>query len=304
MVRHKVVRSLVVAASLVAIVITSMPRAFLLADEFPPPPNCGAAPSPQWDLNTLTIYESGDASITVAVDSSGNPVISAAVDQNASSGTFAFSVVSGDGFESMLVSGEVLGDGSISYQTVKANLAGATSSTAGAAAWAAADSEPGFWDDYWRYFWNPSDMDPELEIGFKASVATAGVALTAAGGLAVVGVNPVIIGGGGAAATGGGLAGAGGGAAGTGGGAATAGTGVAAGTGAAGGGALLGIEAEIAAAHAQIAAMKAQIAVLESGISAGVGSLEQIETAHAAIAILRSRIADLWAFIDFMLSSL
>ena len=298
MVRHKVVRSLVVAASLVAMVITSMPRAFLLADEFPPPPSCGAAPSPQWDLNTLTICESRDASISVAVDSSGNPVISAAVDQNASSGTFAFSVVSDDGFESMFVSGEVLGDSSISYQTVKANLAGATSSAAGAAAWAAADSEPGFWDDYWRYFWNPSDMDPELEIGFKASVATAGVALTAAGGLAVVGVNPVIIGGGGAAATGGGLAGAGGGAAATGGGGATAGT------GAAGGGALLGIEAEIAAAHAQIAAMEAQIAVLQSGISAGVGSIEQIETAHAAIAILRSRIADLWAFINFMLSLL
>ncbi len=176
MVRHKIVRFLVVASSLVAMVISSMPRAFLFADELPPPSSSGPVQSPQWDLTTLTVYESNDASINVSVDSAGSPFITADVDQDASSGTFTFSVVSDDGFESMLVSGEVLADGSISCQTVHANLAGATSSAGGAAAWAAADSEPGFWDDYWRYFWNPSDMDPELEIGFYVS---AGVGVTA-----------------------------------------------------------------------------------------------------------------------------
>ena len=128
MVRHKIVRTLVVAASLVAMVIGSMPRAFLFADEFPPPSSIGPVASPQWDLTTLTVYDSNDASINVTVDSAGSPIISASVDQDASSGTFAFSMVSDDGFESMLVSGEVLADGSIYYQTVKANLAGATSS--------------------------------------------------------------------------------------------------------------------------------------------------------------------------------
>lgn len=73
---------------------------------------------------------------------------------------------------------------------------------------------------------------------------------------------------------------------------------------AAGGGALLGAEAEIAAAHAEIAAIEADIAFLETGIAEGIGTIEQVETAQAAIAILRTRIADLWAYIDFMLSLL
>jgi hypothetical protein len=176
MVRHKIVRSFVVATSLVAMLMSSVPRAFLLADEFPPPSNGGAALSPQWDLTTLTVYESNDASINFTVDSVGSPLITAAVDEDADSGTFTFSMVSDDGFESMLVSGEVLADGAIFYQTVKANLSGATSSAGGAAAWAAADSEPGFWDDYWRYLWNPSDMDTDLEVGFYVS---AGVGVTA-----------------------------------------------------------------------------------------------------------------------------
>ena len=176
MVRHKIVRNLVVTTSLVAMLMSSVPRAFLLADEFPPPSNGGAALSPQWDLTTLTVYESNDASMSVTVDSAGSPLITAAVDEDANSGTFTFSMVSDDGFESMLVSGQVLADGSISYQTVKANLSGATSSAGGAAAWAAADSEPGFWDDYWRYLWNPSDMDTDLEVGFYVS---AGVGVTA-----------------------------------------------------------------------------------------------------------------------------
>jgi hypothetical protein len=227
MVRHKIVRTLVVAASLVAMVIGSMSRAFLFADEFSSPSSIGLVASPQWDLTTLTVYDSNDASVNVTVDTAGSPVITASVDQDASSGTFAFSMVADDGFESMFVSGEVLADGSISYQMVKANLAGATSSAGGAAAWAAADSEPGFWDDYWRYLWNPSDMDPELEVGFYVS---AGVGVTAGtiatGGIVYYGpaaALPTVFGGG-AAATGGGLAGAGGGAATTGGGAATAGT--------------------------------------------------------------------------------
>ena len=176
MARDKIVRTLVLAASLVAMVIGSMPRAFLFADEFPPPSSIGPVAGPQWDLTTLTVYDSNDASINVTVDSAGSPVITASVDQDANSGTFAFSMVSDDGFESMLIYGEVLTDGSITYQTVNANLAGATSSAGGAAAWAAADSEPGFWDDYWRYLWNPSDMDPELEVGFDVS---AGVGVTA-----------------------------------------------------------------------------------------------------------------------------
>lgn len=228
MVRHKIVRTLVVAASLVAMVIGSMSRAFLFADEFPPPSSIGPVASPQWDLTTLTVYDSNDASINVTVDSAGSPVISASVDQDASSVTFAFSMVSDDGFESMLVSGEVLADGSIYYQTVKANLAGATSSAGGAEAWAAADSEPGFWDDYWRYLWNPSDMDGDLEVGFYVS---AGVGVTAGrvatGGIIYYGpaaALPTVFGGS-AAATGGGLAGAGGAAA-TGGGGATVVTGV------------------------------------------------------------------------------
>jgi hypothetical protein len=176
MARDKIFRTLVVAASLVAMVIGSMPRAFLFADEFPPPSSIRPVAGPQWDLTTLTVYDSNDASINVTVDSAGSPVITASVDQDASSGTFAFSMVSDDGFESMLISGEVLTDGSITYQAVNANLAGATSSAGGAAVWAAADSEPGFWDDYWRYLWNPSDMDPELEVGFYVS---AGVGVTA-----------------------------------------------------------------------------------------------------------------------------
>ncbi len=228
MARYKIVRTLVIAASLVAMVIGSMPRAFLLADEFPPPSSIGSVPSPLWDLTTLTIYDSNDASINVTVDCAGSPVITASVNEDASSGTFAFSMVSDDGFESILFSGEVLADGSISYQTVNANLAGATSSAGGAAACAAADSEPGFWDDYWRYLWKPSDMDPELEVAFYVS---AGVGVTAGtvatGGIIYYGpaaALPTVFGGG-AAATGGGLAGAGGGAAATGGDAATAGTG-------------------------------------------------------------------------------
>ena len=212
MVRHKIVHTVVVAASLVAMVIGSMPRAFLFADEFPPPSGIGSVASPQWDLTTLTVYDSNDASINVTVDSAGSPVITASVDQDASSGTFAFSMVSDDGFESLLVSGEVLADGSISCQTVNANLAGATSSAGGAAAWAAADSEPGFWDDYWRYLWNPSDMDPELEVGFYVS---AGVGVTAGtvatGGIIYYGpaaALPTVFGGG-AAATGTAVAGGG-----------------------------------------------------------------------------------------------
>ena len=205
MVRHKIIRTLVVAASLVAMVTGSMPVAFLFADEFPPPSIRGVAASPPWDLSTLTVYESSDASINVSVDSAGIPFITAVADQDASSGTFTFSMVSDDGFESMLISGEVLADGSISCQTVHANLAIATSSAGGAAAWAAADSEPGFWDDYWRYFWNPSDMDPGLEVGFYVS---AGVGVTAGtvatGGIIYYGpaaALPTLFGGGAAAGT-------------------------------------------------------------------------------------------------------
>ena len=100
----------------------------------------------------------------------------------------------------MFVSGEVLVDGSIYYQTVNAYLAAATSSAGGVVAWATADSVSRFWDDYWRYLWNPSEMDTDLEVGFYDGPAAA---------------LPTVFGGS-AAATGGGIAGgavAGGGAA-------------------------------------------------------------------------------------------
>jgi len=219
MVYHKMARKLVVAVSLVALIVSSMPRAVLIADDNPvspvaPPPN---ATTPAWDLSTVVVYESVDVDLVLSAGNDGSPVITAVVDPTAEFGTFAFSVVSLDGFESMHVMGEVLNDGTIMYETQHTDLAAATGTVEGAAAWAAADSEPGFWDDYWRYLWNPSDMDTDLEIGFYGAAGTAGVCLTAAGGCAVIGFNPVIAGGG-AATTGGGLIGAGGGAAASGGG--------------------------------------------------------------------------------------
>jgi len=59
-----------------------------------------------------------------------------------------------------------------------------------------------FWSDYWHYLTHPWDMDDDLEYTFYGAVGTAVVAGGAAGGLVVVGVNPVIIGGGGVAAGG------------------------------------------------------------------------------------------------------
>ncbi len=119
----------------------------------------------------------------------------------------------------MFVSGEVLVDGSIYYQTVNAYLAAATSSAGGVVAWATADSVPRFWDDYWRYLWNPSEMDTDLEVGFYVSMGVGVTAGTiATGGVIYYGpaaALPTVFGGS-AAATGGGIAGgavAGGGAA-------------------------------------------------------------------------------------------
>ncbi len=56
---------------------------------------------------------------------------------------------------------------------------------------------------YGHYLTNPSQMDRDLRYGFYGAVAVAGVAGSAAGGLAVAGVNPVLWGGGAAAAGGG-----------------------------------------------------------------------------------------------------
>jgi len=53
--------------------------------------------------------------------------------------------------------------------------------------------------DYWYYLWNPGSMDPGLQTGQKVAVGTAVVCGTAAGGLALGGVNIVLWGGGAAA---------------------------------------------------------------------------------------------------------
>jgi hypothetical protein len=58
-----------------------------------------------------------------------------------------------------------------------------------------ASAARGFWGDYWHYLTHPWDMDDDLETGFYVAVGTSAVAATAAGGLVVVGVNPVIWGG-------------------------------------------------------------------------------------------------------------
>jgi hypothetical protein len=192
MVRHRIVRQFVVGLSIVAMFLSSTPRELLFADEAPssavtPPTNYSAPVNPAWDLSTLTIYESTDVDIIVDIADNGTPIISAVVDFAAESGTFAFSVVSDDGFESMHCTGFVEHDGSIMYQARQADLFTAMSSNAGAAAWAEADSEPGFWEGYWYYLTNPSAMDPELEATFYVAVGTAGVAATAAGGLVLVG---------------------------------------------------------------------------------------------------------------------
>jgi hypothetical protein len=131
MLYYKIVRSIVVAASLVAMVVVLNAACIVFAEEFPPPSSSVPVLSPQWDLTTLTVYESSDAAINVTIDCDGNPLFAVAIDQDASSRTFTFSVVSDDGFESMFVSGEVLVDGSIYYQTVNAYLAAATSSAGG-----------------------------------------------------------------------------------------------------------------------------------------------------------------------------
>ena len=46
---------------------------------------------------------------------------------------------------------------------------------------------PGFWEGYWHYLTNPSEMDDDLEIAFYGAMGTAAVAGTLAGGVAIWG---------------------------------------------------------------------------------------------------------------------
>ncbi len=50
-----------------------------------------------------------------------------------------------------------------------------------------ASSEPGFWQGYWYYLWNPSKMDRDLRIAQKVALGTAAVAGGGAAGLAAGG---------------------------------------------------------------------------------------------------------------------
>jgi RHS repeat-associated protein len=53
-----------------------------------------------------------------------------------------------------------------------------------------------FWSDYWHYLTHPGDQDTDIQIGQGIALGTAGVCIVAAGGLAIVGFNPVLWGGG------------------------------------------------------------------------------------------------------------
>ena len=156
-----------------------------------------------WNLSTLSIQSSDNVALTVSIAPDFNPAVTAALQLPDQCGTFEFSLMSNDGFESVQVSGIVSPNGEMVIGTRRTNIVAALGTNAGAVAWAAADSTPGFWAGYWHYLTNPSEMDDDLEYTFYGAVGTAAVAGTAAGGHYVVGVNPVIWGGG-AAATGGG----------------------------------------------------------------------------------------------------
>lgn len=103
-------------------------------------------------------------------------------------------MMSTDQSKSILVNGIVDSDGEIAFDYHMADSASNPAMFAmlnGGSASAAR----GFWGDYWHYLTHPWDMDDDLETGFYVAVGTSAVAATAAGGLVVVGVNPVIWGG-------------------------------------------------------------------------------------------------------------
>jgi len=203
-------RSIVVPLLIFTLNFAPLSHHFVSAQELPMPPSMGT-PAPgnvtpsvngqSWNLSTLSVQSSDNVALNVSIAPDFNPAVTAVLQLRDECGTFEYSLVSNDGFESVQVSGIVSPNGEMIIGTRRTNVVAALGTNAGAAAWAAADSTPGFWAGYWHYLTNPSEMDDDLEYAFYGAVGTAAVAGTAAGGLYVVGVNPVLWGGG-AAATG------------------------------------------------------------------------------------------------------
>ena len=194
-------RTFVLAALILA---SNTPCAWAQMNTGSADPSVGPA---QWDSSTLdTLYsESVDVSVVLAADGQIH-VLPILTDESRASGNFHCMMTTADGTESLLFSGTVWSNGSVAFETTYANAAdnmayfmGANANSSAALRWR------GFWSDYWYNLTNPSAMDDDLETGFYVAAGTAAVAGTAAGGLAIAGVDVVIWGGG--AAAGGGTAG-------------------------------------------------------------------------------------------------
>ncbi len=161
-------------------------------------PRSGTA---QWDPATLEMLYSESVVVHVTLADDGRiHVLPVLTDELQGCGTFHCMLTTVDGYESLLFSGTVWNNGAVAFETTYANAAdnieyfmGANANSSAAMGWR------GFWSDYWYYLTNPSAMDDDLETGFYVAAGTAAVAGTAAGGLAIAGVDVVIWGGGAAA---------------------------------------------------------------------------------------------------------
>ncbi len=147
-----------------------------------------------WDESSLHVIDSNGVAVTATTDSSGSASLSAVIVSGAELGTFSCFMMSSDQSKSILVNGIVDSAGEIAFDF---HMADSSSNPAMFAMLngGSASAARGFWGDYWHYLTHPWDMDDDLETGFYVAVGTSAVAATAAGGLVVVGVNPVIWGG-------------------------------------------------------------------------------------------------------------
>lgn len=200
----KTVISLVTALSL--FISPLAPQLRCVAQESPPkttqyPPTLTA-----WDPGSLEILSADNVVVSIDLAADLSPRVTATLVDPDVPGEFATTLVSLDGFESVMVWGVVYPDETILIQTTRAEALSAGFSASSAGGYQSARSAwSDFWSGYWYYLTHPSAMDNDLETGFYVAVGTAAVAGTAAGGLYIVGINPVIWGGG--AATSGSLTG-------------------------------------------------------------------------------------------------
>lgn len=173
--------------------------------------NLPGDPSSVWDSSTLHVIESNNLTLSASQSLNGEVNLECTLVNGVESGFASCTLESFDGFRSVLIECYVNTDESVDYITHDTDwnlamqlwpfLANSDLQNSNQYFYCSTNSYVTnqtwgeFWEGYWYYLTNPSEMDDDLETGFYVAVSTSAVAFTAAGGFAIAGVNPVLWGG-------------------------------------------------------------------------------------------------------------